>query len=75
LSAGSDVLTKVQETIVQQNQTAIVDEGIVYRVVKIEWVNLITSIDNITSGNTQAGSNVRKSTIDCFLFAVLFILL
>jgi hypothetical protein len=75
LSAGSDVLTKVQETIVQQNQTAIVDEGIVYRVVKIQWVNLITSIDNITSGNTTAGSNVRKSTIDCFLFAILFILL
>jgi hypothetical protein len=72
LSAGSDVLEKVQETVVRQNQTPITDEGIAYRVVKIQWINLITSIDNMTNANASDSSSVRQQL--SFL-SVVFLLL
>ena len=60
LSNGSTEWAKVQDTVIQQNQSAINEETIVYRVVKIRWENLITSIDNITNGNVSSSFQVRK---------------
>jgi hypothetical protein len=62
LSSNLPEWTKVQDTVVRQNQTPITDETIVYRVVKIQWENLITSLDNITSGDSTSDFNVRKET-------------
>jgi len=72
LIAGSDEWTKVRETVVRQNQTPIDEEAIVYRVVKIQWVNLFTSIDTMTNGSGTTGSNVRKQLsiffMRCFIY-------
>ena len=59
LSPGSTVSTKVRSTIVQQNQTDVADELVVYRVVEIEWDKLITSIYS-SNTNTTANSQVKK---------------
>jgi len=73
LSNGSAEWIKVQDTVVQQNQTPINDEVAVYRVVKIEWDKLITSIDNSSTGYAS-GSNVRRNK-RIFSFSSLFIIL
>ena len=56
----SDVWNIVRDTVVKRNQTPIDDEGIVYRVVKIRWENLITSTDNNTNTARATGSNVSN---------------
>jgi hypothetical protein len=68
LSNGTSVWTKVTDTVTQQNQSAINEETIVYRVVKVEWQNLITNIDNVTYGNTTTAIQVREKTD--FLFNI-----
>jgi len=60
LSNGSAEWLKVQDTVLRQNQTAVNDEVVVYRVVKVEWQKLITIIDNTTTGYAS-GSNVRRN--------------
>ena len=58
---GTDAWSKVQDTVIQQNQTAINEETIVYRVVKVRWQDLITNIDNLTNSNTSSAIQVRKT--------------
>jgi hypothetical protein len=58
LSNGSQESIIVQDTVLQQNQTAVNDEVAVYRVVKIQWDNLITSIDDTTNNNAISNSQV-----------------
>jgi hypothetical protein len=67
LTNGTDEWYKVQDTVIQQNQTAINEETIVYRIVKVEWENLITNIDNLTKSDTSAALEVRKKV---FIFNI-----
>ena len=50
--------TKVQQTVVQQNQTAINDEVAVQRVVRITWQSLLTNIDTLSRSSDSLGSRV-----------------
>ncbi len=67
MTNGTDAWYKVQDTVIQQNQTAINEETIVYRIVKVEWENLITNMDNLTKSDTSAAFEVRKKV---FIFNI-----
>ena len=47
------------QTVVDQNQTAIATEAAVYRVVEIEWEQLITGLDTISVA-ADSSYDVRK---------------
>ena len=65
--------TVVKETVVRQNGTLINEEAAIYRVVRIQWRNLITNVDNGSNETTASGFKVSEKQCFCIYNIIDFI--
>lgn len=66
-----NIAGKVLQTIADQNQTMISQEVSVYRVVAIEWEQLITNLDNISNAASSTHDvRIGKKTSIYFVFLI-----